>query len=104
MADDNPASPPTIAELTPYNPQYREDPYSVLADVRGRCPIFHDEMMGSFVLTRYNDIRPLVSDRTLWRDGLRGDREGLRKRMGDEALAMAEGGVRSEMSSILDLD
>jgi cytochrome P450 len=104
MADDNPTIAPTIAQLTPFNPQYREDPYSVLADVRGRCPIFHDEMMGSFVLTRYNDIRPLVSDRTLWRDGLRGDEGMLKARLGEAALAEAMAGVRSENSSILELD
>jgi cytochrome P450 len=104
MADDNPPAAPTIAELTPYNPRYREDPYAVLADVRGRCPIFHDEMMGSFVLTRYNDIRPLVSDRALWRDGLRGEEEVLEKQFGEEALAVARAGVRSETTSILTLD
>jgi cytochrome P450 len=108
MADDNstidPTPAPTIAQLTPFNPQYREDPYSVLADVRGRCPIFHDEMMGSYVLTRYNDIRPLVSDRTLWRDGLRSDEGILRARLGEEAFAEAMAGVRSENSSILELD
>jgi cytochrome P450 len=104
MADDNPATPPSVAQLTPYNPQYREDPYAVLADVRGRCPIFHDEMMGSFVLTRYNDIRPLVSDRTLLRDPLNGEPEAIAKRFGEEALAEALAGVRSENSSILTLD
>src|SRR5580658_10262760 len=104
MADDNATIAPTIAQLTPFNPQYREDPYAVLAEVRGRCPIFRDEMMGSFVLTRYNDIRPLVSDRTLWRDALRGDEEGLKRRVGEEALALAHAGVRSETTSILDLD
>src|SRR5579862_1028191 len=104
MADDNPAAAPNIAQLTPYNPQYREDPYAVLADVRGRCPIFRDEMMGSFVLTRYNDIRPLVSDRSLWRDGLLGEEEVLRKQFSEAELAEARAGVRSENSSILTLD
>jgi cytochrome P450 len=104
MADDNAPIAPTIAQLTPFNPQYREDPYAVLADVRGRCPVFHDEMMGSFVLTRYNDIRPLVSDRTLWRDGLRSDEGTLKRRLGEEALAAIRAGVRSESTSILDLD
>ena len=104
MADDSPTTPPKIAQLTPYNPQYREDPYSVLAEVRGRCPIFHDEMMGSYVLTRYNDIRPLVSDRTLWRDPLNGEPDVMLKRFGEEALAEALAGVRSENSSILTLD
>jgi cytochrome P450 len=100
MADDN----PTIAQLTPYNPQYREDPYVLLADVRGRCPIFHDAMTENFVLTRYNDIRPLVSDRTLWRDGFRGDEEVLKRQLGEEALAAARLAVRSETQSILSLD
>jgi cytochrome P450 len=104
MADDNPINAPNIAQLTPYNPQYREDPYSLLAEVRGRCPIFHDEMMGSYVLTRYNDIRPLVSDRTLWRDPLNGEQDAMVKRFGEEALAEALAGVRSENSSILTLD
>jgi cytochrome P450 len=100
MADDN----PTIAQLTPFNPQYREDPYAVLADVRGRCPVFHDEMTGNYVLTRYNDIRPLVSDRTLWREGWRGDEEVLKRRLGEEAFAAAQNAVRSETESILTLD
>jgi cytochrome P450 len=105
MADDNASVPlPTIAQLTPFNPQYREDPYAVLADVRGRCPIFQDEMMGSLIFTRYNDIRPLVSDRTLWRDPLLGEEEVIKKRFGEEALAAAQGAVRSENSSILTLD
>ncbi len=104
MADDNSPAAPTIAELTPYNPQFREDPYALLAEVRERCPIFHDDLMGALVLTRYNDIRPLVSDRTLWRDGLKGDVEALRRRLGEEALAQIQSGVRSEASSILDLD
>src|SRR5580704_3790151 len=105
MADDNASVPlPTIAQLTPFNPQYREDPYAVLADVRVRCPIFQDEMMGSLIFTRYNDIRPLVSDRTLWRDPLLGEEEVIKKRFGEEALAAAQGAVRSENSSILTLD
>jgi hypothetical protein len=104
MADDNSTPAPSVAQLTPYNPQYREDPYKVLAEVRGRCPIFHDEMMGSFVLTRYNDIRPLVSDRSLWRDPLNGEQDAMAKRFGEEALAEALAGVRSENSSILTLD
>jgi cytochrome P450 len=94
MADDNPTLAPTIAQLTPFNPEYRQDPYAVLADVRGRCPIFYDQMTDNFVLTRYNDIRPLVSDRTLWNDGWRGDEEILKRRLGEEAMATAQVAVR----------
>src|ERR1700679_2886287 len=104
MGQHKPPATPPLPPPTPFNPQYREDPYAVLADVRSRCPVFHDEMMGSLVLTRYNDIRPLVSDRTLWRDGLRSDEGSLRRRLGEEALAQIQSGVRSETTSILDLD
>jgi cytochrome P450 len=95
---------PTIFQLTPLNPAYREDPYAMLADLRERAPVFYDAMMGSFLFTRYNDIRPLVSDRTLWRDPLRGEEDVIRQRFGDEALAAAQGAPRGETSSILTLD
>ncbi len=100
MADDN----LTIFQLTPLNPDYRADPYAVLKGVRERCPVMHDPMMGSFLLTRYNDIRPLVSDRTLWRDPLRGEEEVIQRRFGEERAAALAGAVRSETASILTLD
>ena len=39
----------------------------------GAARCIRDETAGSFILTRYDDIRPLVSDRTLWRDPLRAE-------------------------------
>jgi cytochrome P450 len=95
---------PTIFELTPLNPAYREDPYAMLAGLRERAPVFYEAMMGSFLVSRYNDIRPLVSDRTLWRDPMRGDEEVIRRRFGEEALAVAKSAPRGETSSILTLD
>ena len=94
---------PTMFELTPLTPAYRTDPYAVLASLRTRCPVKHDEMMSSFLLTRYEDVRPLVSDLTLWRDPLRGEEELIKRRFGAEAAALMEG-PRSETSSILTLD
>jgi cytochrome P450 len=94
---------PTIFQLTPLNPAYRDDPYAVLADLRRRCPVAHDETMGSLLLTRYNDVRPIVSDLTLWRDPLRGEEEVILRRLGEEAAA-ALAGPRGETSSILTLD
>jgi cytochrome P450 len=96
--DDAPL--PTVFELTPLNPAYREDPYPLLASLRARCPVKHDEMMGSFLLTRYDDVRPLVSDLTLWRDPLRGD---LARIPPKDLAAMTEG-PRGETTSILTLD
>jgi cytochrome P450 len=66
MADETPL--PGIFELTPLDPAFRDDPYRVLADLQARCPVRRDDVAGSFILTRYDDVRPLASDRTLWRD------------------------------------
>ena len=49
MADDasKPAPIPVLA-LTPLNPQFREDPYSLLAGLRENCPVMRDEGAGVF--------------------------------------------------------
>jgi cytochrome P450 len=108
MADDNapPQSDPIAGlfasetfRLTPMNPAYREDPYAVLAELRAQRPAVRDAAYGSVILTRYNDVRPLVSDLTLWRDPLKGDLS-LLQRLGE---APPEG-PRSETTSILTLD
>ena len=92
---------PGILQLTPIDPTYRADPHAVLDDLRRRCPVRRDETAGSFIVTRYDDVRTLVSDRTLWRDGVRAE-PGARFARGQEAIP--EGVPRSEASSILTLD
>ncbi|HEX4179651.1 MAG TPA: cytochrome P450 [Caulobacteraceae bacterium] len=99
MADD---PLPTVFELTPLNPKFRAEPHDVLDDLRARCPVHRDETSGSFILTRYNDIRGLVSDRTLWRDPIKAEEAAvLQRRFADPAM---EGLPRSETTSILMLD
>jgi cytochrome P450 len=92
---------PTIFELTPLNPNYRENPHAVLGDLRARCPVHHDASSGSFILTRYQDVRPLVSDLTLWRDPIRAEADSLMQRRFAEPPSDMP---RSETTSILMLD
>jgi cytochrome P450 len=93
---------PTIFELTPLNPAFREDPHVLLDDLRARCPVRRDDASGSFILTRYNDVRGLVSDRGLWRDPLRAEENAvMQRRFADPAM---EGLPRGETTSILMLD
>jgi hypothetical protein len=93
---------PTIFELTPLNPKYRAEPHDVLDDLRARCPVHRDDTAGSFILTRYNDVRGLVSDRTLWRDPIRAEESAvLQRRFADPGV---EGMPRGEITSILMLD
>ena len=93
---------PNLFQLTPLDPAYRADPHVVLDDLRARCPVHRDEMSGSFILTRYDDVRTLVSDRTLWRDPMRAE-EGaaIQRRF---AVEVPEGTPRGESTSILMLD
>jgi cytochrome P450 len=93
---------PSIFELTPLNPTFRADPHVVLDDLRARCPVRRDEAAGSFILTRYEDVRGLVSDRSLWRDPLLAEEAAvMQRRFADAAV---DGVPRGESTSILMLD
>ena len=61
---------PSLFELTPLNPVYREDPQILLDDLRARCPAHRDASSGSLVLSRYDDVRGVINDREMWRDPL----------------------------------
>ncbi|MCI3134934.1 cytochrome P450 [Phenylobacterium aquaticum] len=93
---------PTIIQLTPLDPTYRADPHAVLDDLRARCPVRHDPTSGAFVLSRYADVRAVVSDRDLWRDALNAE-EGTqaRKRVEENYDPSVP---RAESTSILTLD
>jgi cytochrome P450 len=93
---------PTILELTPLNQAYRDDPHATLDDLRERCPVHYDAMAGSFVLSRYNDIRPIVSDNTMWRDPLHAEPSAVFQR-GLISPDIADQ-PRGETTSILMLD
>jgi cytochrome P450 len=93
---------PNIFQLTPLDPTYRDDPHRVLDDLRARCPVHRDGMSGSFILTRYKDVRAAVTDHSLWVDPFKaGDDSGLQKQF---AQPTPEGMTRSETTSILMLD
>jgi cytochrome P450 len=59
---------PTILELTPLNPEFNANPHRLLDRLREQCPVRHDEAAGTFIMTRYADVRGIVSDTTQWRD------------------------------------
>ena len=93
---------PKMFDLTPLNAAYRDDPHALLDDLRARCPVRHDPTAGSFVLTRYADVRGVVSDRVLWRDPIRASPESHMARL---QLADLDTSLpRGETTSILHLD
>ena len=93
---------PNLLDLTPLNEGYRADPYAALADLRTRCPVHRDDTSASYILTRYADVRALVSDRTLWRDPLKAE-DAVRMIRAIIPPDM-EGLPRGETTSILMLD
>jgi cytochrome P450 len=58
---------PTTFQLLGLDPAARDDPYPLLADLQARCPVHHDLQSNQFVLTRYEDVKSVVNDRSLWR-------------------------------------
>ena len=93
---------PTILQLTPLNPVYRADPHAVLDDLRQRCPVHRDPVSGSFVLSRYGDVRAIVSDRGLWRDPIHAEEAAVMQRRFVDSVD--PDAPRSSVTSILMLD
>ena len=86
-------------QLTALDADYRADPYPRLREARTKCPVRRDAFFGSVFLTRYADVRGVLTDRTLWRDPMRADDSSLARRR-----AIAEGENREGPRSILTSD
>ncbi len=97
MNDDQPHG----LALTALDPEYRADPYPRLKHLRETCPVYRDPYFGSVQLTRYDDVRAVLSDRSLWRDPLRADETSLERR---QILAELEASGRPRQQSILTSD
>jgi len=96
---------PNVFDLTPLNPDFNRDPHTLLDRLRAECPVRRDAQAGTFILTRYADVRGLLADTTLWRDPAKAEPEAyLQKRMTDEPIQAAVTGEDAVARSILLLD
>jgi cytochrome P450 len=96
MADD---PLPSGMQLFAHDPSFREDPDTPLNALRERAPARFDDATASVILTRYNDIRGVVNDRTLWRHPSRAAPDSLVYR-----FQTGPAGQDSQTESILFLD
>ena len=87
--------------LTALDPVYREDPYPRLARLRAQAPVRMDAAFGMTHLTRYADVRAVLTDRTLWRDPLKAEESSAPYR---RAMRDREGLGREPFASILTSD
>lgn len=96
---------PNIIDLTPLNPDFNDDPHVLLDRLRNECPVHRDNQAGTFILTRYEDVRGVVSDRTMWRHPSRAEEASAFQRVLIQRLADFEDVPADERdSSILFLD
>ena len=82
MSDDTETidAPTSIFEISAANPEARDNPHPRLKALRETCPVMRDEMVKTWLLTRYEDIRATVNDRTFVRQPSKAE-EGSMSRM-----------------------
>ena len=96
---------PGVFDLTPLNPDFNQDPHALLDRLREKCPVRRDTIAGSFILTRYADVRGVLSDTSLWRDPDKAESEAvLQKRIREERVEGITADPDEERKGILLLD
>ena len=59
---------PTDLELTALDPIFREHPHDRLDRLRTEDPVYLDAALGRLFLTRFEDMRAVLADRSLSKD------------------------------------
>lgn len=59
---------PTGVQLTALDPEFRDDPYPILALLRERDPIHRDTELGRVVFTRHDDVFAILRNPDYWSD------------------------------------
>ena len=96
---------PSVFDLTPLNPAFSDNPHALLDRLRRECPVHRDETAGSFVLTRYADVRGVLSDPGMWRHPSRAEPAAvIQRRVADEKIEGVNVPEDEAGASILFLD
>ncbi len=85
-------------QLTQLDPEYHAKRNERLTALREQCPVKRDPMFGAFVVSRYDDARGILTDRTMWRTAAKAEPEAsivkLREQNEPQELRQ-EGGIRN---------
>jgi cytochrome P450 len=96
---------PGFLDLTPLNPAYTDDPHAVLDRLRSECPVRRDEVAGTFILTRYGDVRGVLSDTTMWRGPDRAEESAhVQRRFVDQRVEGLDAPQAEQRAGILLMD
>lgn len=82
--------------LSPMNPAYQENPFTLLDEVREAGRIHHDTMLGRYLVARFDDVYAILNDRELMVDP-RKAAEGTFNRIFNRAEMMEERDVQPSM-------
>lgn len=96
---------PNFLEMTALNPAFNDNPHAFLDRLRKQCPIHRDENAGTFFLTRYADVRGVLSDSTMWRHPSRAEEAAvLQRQVAIEKIEGVDVSDDEASSSILLMD
>ncbi len=85
-------------QLTQMDPDYHAHRAERIRALREQCPVKRDPMFGAFFVSRYDDARGVLTDRTMWRTAARAEDEAaiLKLREVNEPQELRqEGGIRN---------
>lgn len=80
---------PLGMQLSPMNPDYQQDPFTLLADVREQARVVRDDLLGRYIVSRFEDVHQVLNDRDLAVDPRKAEENSFnrmfRQRYEDEA-------------------
>jgi cytochrome P450 len=101
----NPDGPlPKGVQLTPYDPGFMTDPYPILADLRERAPVHHDDQFNRWYLTRFDDVRALLRDKDMSSDPYKANPNSFMGRLAIYGAGTEVAGARAAMIFLDDPD
>src|SRR5687767_15231127 len=56
---------PLGLRLSPMNPEYQVDPFALLDEVREEGRAVKDDLLGRYIVSRFEDVQKLLNDRDL---------------------------------------
>lgn len=89
---------PMGIQLTQLDPVFRENPHPRLDLMREKCPVTRDETFGVFRVMRYDDVRTVLTDRTMWRTAQKAEPAAMilqAREASEPAELRQEGGIRN---------
>ena len=74
--------------LSPMNPEYQKDPYTLLDEVREQDRAVKDDFLGRYIVGRFEDVQQILNDRDLMVDPRKAEENGFnamfRQRFNDD--------------------